>query len=142
MAANGNLRASVNEALIALPALQVSDFERNLMAVGYLTAVFEAEGIRPIIVGGHAIETYTQGFYTTKDVDLVLRGRADALDILRELGFQQYHDLRHWYFPQLRLPIEIVDSDLAGSEERLLRVQLPNNLHIYVIGIEGVSIMT
>lgn len=136
MDASGGLLAQTRADLEALGQGKIDEFTRNLLAVGYLTRVFEAEGIRPIIVGGHAVEAYTQGSYTTSDVDLVLRGRHDAIHILKALGFEQATTLRHWYFPHLRLPLEIVDEDLAGSEAMLLRIDLPEKLHIYVIGIE------
>ena len=73
-------------------------------------------GIKPIIVGGHAVEIYTLGQYTTVDVDIVLSGRELAREIFEELSFAKGQGFRHWYHEELGLPIEIPDDILADSD--------------------------
>jgi hypothetical protein len=57
----------------------------------YFTALLSDEiyamtGQRPIVVGGEALEIYSQGNYTTGDIDL--KAPLEALDkVLKELGF-------------------------------------------------------
>src|SRR5262245_22979279 len=45
---------------------------RRLIALGALTARLAPLGIEPILVGGLALEVYTEGGYSTGDVDLAL----------------------------------------------------------------------
>ncbi len=49
----------------------VDTLERRLTFVGLLTRGVEALGWpAPVVVGGHAVEFYTAGGYTTVDIDL------------------------------------------------------------------------
>ncbi|KJS18367.1 MAG: UbiD family decarboxylase [Peptococcaceae bacterium BRH_c4b] len=123
-----------------LLALQYKPFEKkfeiNIKAVGYLTYLFQKIGIRPIIVGGHAVELYTAGHYTTVDVDIVLSGRDAAKEILERVGFTKHSGERHWYHKELGLPIEIPDDLLAGSMDKIIEVTFGDGFFVFVIGIE------
>jgi hypothetical protein len=56
----------------------------------------------PIVVGGEALEIYTQGGYTTGDIDL--KGPKDCMEsILKEWGFQRKG--RIWFNPDLDIYI-------------------------------------
>lgn len=116
--------------------LPVQTFHKNIKAISYLTYLLEKVGIKPIIVGGHAVEIYTLGQYTTVDVDLVLSGRELAGEIFEKLNFVKGQGHRHWYHEDLGLPIEIPDDILAGSVDRIIQVTVEDGFHIYVIGIE------
>lgn len=117
-------------------ALDIQDkLERALYVVGVWTESLRSEGIRPIIVGGTAVEFYSFGAYMTYDIDLVCDGRAEALAKLGQLGFEQTDSLRHWYHETLGIVIEIPDERLAGSEEHVVEVQV-GSFTAYVIGIE------
>jgi len=59
-------------------------------------------GEMPIVVGGEALEIYTQGGYTTGDIDL--KGPKDCMEsILKEWGFQRKG--RIWFNPDLDIYI-------------------------------------
>lgn len=111
-------------------------FQKNIKVIGYLTFLLEKLNIRPIIVGGHAVEIYTMGHYTTVDVDLVLNGRELAAKVFETVGFKKAPGYRHWYHEELGLPLEIPDDVLAGSMDRILQVTVEDDFHVYVIGIE------
>lgn len=49
---------------------------KALGVIAVLTEALEPEGIRPILVGGVALEFYTLGGYATKDIDLVVSDRS------------------------------------------------------------------
>ena len=49
---------------------------KALRVIAVLTEDLEPEGIRPILVGGVALEFYTLGGYATKDIDLVVSDRS------------------------------------------------------------------
>ncbi|QQE79172.1 hypothetical protein [Alicyclobacillus sp. SO9] len=110
--------------------------KRTLKAIAIITQLFEAFGIRPILVGGQAVEIYTFGSYTTKDVDLVLSGFNLAGEILVATGFEpKTPGHSHWYHSELELPIEIPDDSLFGSENRVTELDVDGAI-VYVIGIE------
>ncbi|MFQ6072300.1 MAG: hypothetical protein ACE5KT_06330 [Methanosarcinales archaeon] len=68
---------------------------RRLLFIGWLTHLLEKHNIKPILVGGNALEFYTLGRYSTYDIDLVSSGR-DIIDKeLRKKGFKKTG--RHWY---------------------------------------------
>jgi hypothetical protein len=111
-------------------------FKRMTLTMGILTEIFEANGLKPIIVGGLAVELYTQSEYTTTDIDFILDHRNKAGEILAKLGFEKRIGERYWYHPELALAIEIPDSVLAGDLNKLTLYELDNGTKIYLIGIE------
>lgn len=125
----------VRDKLQSLENKPIDSFKKNLIAISYLTFLLEKNNIRPFIVGGHAVELYTAGHYTTVDVDLVLVGREKAGELLEMVGFKK-EDGRHWYHEGLRLPIEIPDQVLAGSEDKAIEIETEPGFKAFVIGVE------
>lgn len=112
-------------------------FMKTLRAMAYISYLFDKEELLPIIVGGHAVEIYTLGQYTTMDIDLVCIDYQGARSILEAIDFRKEGPgFRHWYHKQLDIAIEIPDSTLAGSQEKVITVEVEDGFHIYVIGIE------
>ena len=110
---------------------------RRLLLVGLLTKELEPQGIKPVIVGGQAVEFYTVGGYATKDIDLV-SPRADAIgDILVKWGFGK--EGRFWFNDDLGISIEVPSAVLAGDMDKGTVVEI-DNLKVYVIGIEDIII--
>ncbi len=112
--------------------------ERRLWVLAQVTHRAEAEGIRPILVGGTAVALYTAGSYFTADIDIVASNRRRVGSILQEMGFQPAG--RHWVHPEWDIAIEIPDTDLAGDLSRLMRVQLSDGSSVYCIGVEDLVI--
>lgn len=113
--------------------------KKSLLFLGIFTETLKSEGIQPILVGGRALEFYTLGGYATKDIDLVLNGRARADIVLREMGFQKQPGERHWYHEELDLALEIPGDYLAGSTEKLTVIEI-EGLECYVIGVEDLIV--
>jgi len=90
--------------------------KKSLLFLCIFTDALKSEDIKPILVGGRALEFYTLGGYATKDIDLVLNGRAEADIVLKEMGFQKQPGERHWYHEELSfyysigLPLRIISS--------------------------------
>lgn len=119
---------------------QVQDpLKKSLIFLGIFTETLKSEEIKPILVGGRALEFYTLGGYATKDIDLVLNGRAEADIVLKEMGFQKQPGERHWYHEELDLALEIPDDYLAGSKEKLTIIEI-EGLECYVIGVEDLIV--
>lgn len=109
--------------------------KKSLKAVAILTELLKERGIKPILVGGRALEFYTLGGYATKDIDLVINGREYAKEALEKMGFKKLSGERHWYNTDLDLAIEIPDEYLAGSTDKLTSIEI-DGMHVFVIGIE------
>jgi len=107
--------------------------KRRLRVLEVITEALEPDNIRPILVGGCAVEFYTFGGYSTGDVDIVASDRRRLGEVLIELGFAQ--EGRFWYREDLEIALECPDEDLAGSRDRVVEVEV-GDLSCWVIGIE------
>ena len=54
---------------------------KHLKLASLCSAVFDAEGINLVVVGGSAIEFYTEGAYTSGDIDLCILRKRQPLTI-------------------------------------------------------------
>ncbi|MEQ6388944.1 DUF6036 family nucleotidyltransferase [Bacillaceae bacterium S4-13-58] len=129
---------SIEEAQLKLQDLrEKSKFEKMIKTTAILTSLFETEGLKPIIVGGLAVEIYTRNEYTTLDIDLIFSQRHIADKYLKRLGFKT--EGRHWFHEDLLISIEIPNDMLEDADEdRIVELELDNNLHVYVIGLEDI----
>ncbi|NOX20424.1 MAG: hypothetical protein GXO99_04090 [Nitrospirae bacterium] len=97
-------------------------------------------GEMPIVVGGEALEIYTQGGYTTGDIDL--KGPKDCIeDILKEWGFSKKGRL--WFNSDLDIYIDWLGGELdEGPEaaERTNLVIIKDSLKVRLLSIEDLII--
>lgn len=121
------------EKLKAIPA----GWQRRLYFMGVLGEALAPEGVRPVIVGGNAVEFYTLGGYATADIDLVVAEREAVDRCLCAFGFGR--EGRHWYSEELDLAVEIPGSVLAGDPARVTEVEIDGRL-VYLIGLEDLVI--
>lgn len=113
-------------------------FKQRLYFVGILTKYLKDEGIRPVVVGGNAVEFYTLGTYATVDIDLVSPGYEIIDKLLKSWGFEKLG--RHWLLSEIDLEVEIPASSLGEDEEsKILEVEV-EGLKVYLIGIEDLII--
>jgi hypothetical protein len=107
---------------------------RRLIALGALTARLAPLGIEPILVGGLALEVYTEGGYSTGDVDLALP-RTPAVDAaFADLGFAKRG--RFWVRPELDLLFEApAPAGLPGETAPRTVLQV-DGLRVVVLGVE------
>lgn len=112
---------------------------KSLGVLAVLTGALVPAGIKPVLVGGRALEFYTLGGYATRDIDLVINGREQAKAVLKEMGFLRRPGERHWYHEELDLALEIPGDSLAGSMDKVLTVEL-DGAEVYIIGIEDLIV--
>ena len=112
-------------------------WKRRLFFVAILTKALERDGLKPVVVGGHAVEFYTLGDYATKDIDIVMDESRRLDDLLNAWGFMRQG--RHWYHEEFDIAIEVPSTTLAGDMERLVEVEV-EGLPVYLIGIEDIII--
>lgn len=111
---------------------------RRLTFLALLSSACELLGwSRPVVVGGHAVEFYTSGGYTTVDIDLV--SPCEPLtEILGGWGFRR--EGRHWLDDELGLAVEAPGSHLGpGQRERTTGVRLGPGV-VEVLGIEDLVV--
>ena len=113
--------------------------KKTLGFLAALTAALKHTGVKPILVGGRALEFYTFGGYATRDIDLVVNGREETKAVLTAMGFLHRPGERHWYHEELDLAVEIPDEHLAGSPEKITTVEI-NEWEVFIIGVEDLII--
>lgn len=114
-----------------------TELEKKLLIIGELTRQLAPEGVRPITVGGTAVEIYSAGEYQTYDVDLVVAPRERAIQVLEAMGFQRAG--RVWHHPEWDAVVEIPDECLAGDMARVNTVEI-DGYQIDCIGLEDLII--
>lgn len=99
--------------------------ERAVTVAAILAEALWEIGRDPVLVGGAAVEFYTQGGYSTADIDMVTEGGKDLQLRMKELGFakvgKDFIDRRrkiYVEFPSAHLkPFERADRILVGNRE-------------------------
>jgi len=118
------------------------DFNKKIEIIAVITtAVEEQLGIRPVIVGGQAVEFYTAGGYSTMDIDLICETSTDKIDsILTRLGFAREN--KYWILTSedTEIALEIPSGPLAGDSSKITRVNTPGGHRAYVISVEDILI--
>ena len=117
-----------------------SDAEKVLLLGAWLSNEAEKRGIKPpVVVGGSAVEVYSFGFYRSADVDLV-GSREFIKSVLLSSGYFR-EEGRFFVSEELGLFVEVPDSSLAGSYQKVREVPLPNHEgKAHLIGIEDLIV--
>jgi len=89
--------------------------ERHIEIVSILNEALRPYEIKPIMVGGVAVEFYSRGGYTTGDIDLVARGGRALAETMRALGFLKRG--KDWVNDELEIYIEYWADSLGPDEE-------------------------
>ncbi len=86
---------------------------------------------KPILVGGAAVAFYTDGRYTTKDIDLIAVGGKELEKIMNQLGFVKYG--KDFINNKLKIYIEF-SSEILGATEKFAEISVDGrNLNIISI---------
>lgn len=118
-----------------------NEARRRAFFIALLSGEMSRRGAeRPIVVGGEAVELYTQGRYTTGDIDI--KGQKDVLDaVLRDWGFVK--EGRVWSSSEYDLYIDWLGGSLdegAEAEKRTNIIALAPGLEIRVISFEDLIV--
>jgi len=105
--------------------------------MGLLTQEVEKRNVQPIVVGGSAVDFYTEGIYPSLDIDLV--GNRKIIGEVLENTFGFRPSGKAWINEQIGLSVEVPDSHLAGDKDKLTVIKI-EGLKVYVIGIEDLII--
>lgn len=107
--------------------------ERHLRAAAAITGELATMGLRPVVVGGSAVEFYTRGAYATADIDLIVPGLAEVAEVLQGLGFERRGP--SFVHPDVPVVVDLPPEPLAGDGGRLSVVDVGGR-PVYVIGLE------
>lgn len=130
----GSERKARLEALVDEP----DPARKRLLALGILSDRLREVGMQPVLVGGGAVEFYTAGGYTTKDMDLALPHGPQTDAAFADLGFTK--EGRYWYREDLDLLFEApAPAGLPGETAPRTEVEI-DGLRVVIIGIEDLVI--
>lgn len=108
-------------------ALGIADpFRRRMFVTGIIQERLRSEGARPVLVGGSAVEWYTEGLYHSADVDL-LAPTAPFEKVMKSLGFTR--EGRHWFRADLNIAVEAPGIELDSYRD-----------HTRTVEVEGVKV--
>lgn len=91
-----------------------------------LTRLFEKQRIILTVVGGAAVQFYTQATYTTRDLDVILQGDdAKTVDeVMGSLGFVRTTTYRHFEHALFDFVVEFPPSPIEVGHRVIDRVNL------------------
>ena len=93
--------------------------------------------MRPILIGGTALEYYSLGGYATTDVDIALPYDPGVDKVFAELGFKKKG--RYWSNEELDLLFEAPAGVLKGEDAEITKVAM-EDLVCYILGLEDLII--
>lgn len=100
--------------------------EQPILLGALLSELFEKRKVKLTIVGGAAVQFYTQADYVTNDLDAVLSGdsTADIEAVLGGLGFKRATTYRHFEHPLFNFVVEFPPSPVAVGNRHISQVAL------------------
>lgn len=118
-----------------------NEARRRALFVALLSQEMTRRGAEmPIVVGGEALELYTQGRYTTGDIDI--KGQKETLEaVLEDWGFVK--EGRVWVSREYDLYIDWLGDSLdegAEAEKRTNNIAIAPGLEVRVISFEDLII--
>lgn len=118
-----------------------NESRRRALFIALLSGEMVRRGAeRPIVVGGEALEIYTQGRYTTGDIDLKC-GKEALEAVLQEWGFIK--EGRVWMSREYNLYVDWLGGSLdegAEAERRTNLIAIDEQNEIRVVSIEDLVI--
>lgn len=111
--------------------------DKKAYFISLLTREVEKKNTRPIVVGGSAVDFYTEGIFPSYDIDLI--GSRKIIGEILENTFGFKRSGRHWIHDLLGIFVEVPGDHLAGSKDKITTITI-NGLKVYVIGIEDLII--
>ncbi len=119
-------------------AREIEDIlDRRLQVLAIITEYLSPKGVRPVLVGGAAVELYTVGGYATSDLDVIVNSSTAMAEAMRDLGFDKSG--RFWVRDDIEIVLETPTGPLAGDPNRVVEIDV-GGMVVYVIGVEDLVI--
>ena len=109
------------ETIAALPPTK-----QQIALAALLTTCFKKELVDLVVVGGAAVQYYSEAEYVTKDLDAILFcDTGDIVDqVMNELGFKRTRSIRHFEHSLLPFVVEFPPSPVQVGGRHLSRFNL------------------
>lgn len=111
--------------------------ERKLAVAAVVNLAVQPLGFRAVVIGGLAVEFWTQGQYTTADIDLYLPWTPEVDAALAAVGFVKQG--RHWTLPEHEIFVE-APASVPREREEVDEVTLPTGATALVLAVEDVIV--
>lgn len=113
-----------NQALSRISLLPPT--EQQIALAGLIAGEFEKVGVKLTVVGGAAVQYYTNAEYTTKDIDAILWGDTTLLvdQVMTGLDFKRTSSYRHFEHPSFPFVVEFPSPPLAVGNRDISEVNL------------------
>jgi len=115
----------------------IDPLKRKLWVLAVISTALSYYNVRPILIGGCAVEYYTFGGYSTYDIDIAVVDHERLTEVMTNLQFQK--EGRFWLRKDLDVVIESPAGALTNETAPLTEVQL-EDMVCYIIGIEDLII--
>lgn len=107
-------------------------FARKMFVMGVVEEALRARGVRPVVVGGMAVEWHSRGLYQSADID-ILCPDGPLGEVMRELGFSK--EGRYWYDEGMEVVLEAPGSSLEAYRDRTITVETPGG-RVTLVSVE------
>lgn len=118
-----------------------NDLAKKIEIMSIVTEALKSIDVKPIIVGGQAVEFYTSGGYATMDIDILCERSISKIDsVLSPLGFEK--EIKYWVLDEgdMDIAIEVPSGPLAGDWDKVTEVKTKQGLSAYFIGVEDIIV--
>ncbi|MGH9934200.1 MAG: hypothetical protein ACRD3Z_03685 [Nitrososphaerales archaeon] len=112
-------------------------FTRKLTFAAFLANRLKNNGIDSVLVGGSAVEVYTNGDFPTADMDFDVSNMGKAIQLLKNLGFNKTDSL--WYNSDLDIVVDLSSKGYSGDPAKL-RIIKVRNYSLKVAGVEDLIV--
>lgn len=108
----------------------------------YLSRLFDQDNVLLTVVGGAAVQYYTNAEYTTKDLDAILVGDTTTIieKVMGSIGFKRTSSYRHFEHPLFPFVVEFPPSPIEVGNRHIADVNIVEfgNDKVRVIRIEDI----
>ncbi len=112
-------------------------FTRKLTFAAFLADRLRNKGIESVLVGGSAVELYTNGDFPTADMDFDVSDMGKAIQLLKNLGFKKTDSL--WYNGDLDIVVDLSSKGYSGDPKKLRTIKV-RNYSLKVAGVEDLVV--
>lgn len=109
---------------------------RGIKIASIISLALKTVGLDPILVGGAAVAYYTDGSYTTADIDMVTPTTPELKKVMNDLGFKKIG--KDFINKDLGVYIEF-PSDMLGPTERATEIKVDNK-KLRIISVEDLIV--
>jgi predicted nucleotidyltransferase len=109
---------------------------RGVKIAAVISRALQEIGIDPILVGGSAVAFYTEGKYTTHDIDMISPSGKETDEIMKQLGFTKYG--KDYSNEKLKIYVEFPGDALGPTEK--INIIKTGGVKLKIISLEDLIV--